>query len=433
MLSALGLSGSKKRWAPAAKLQKDGKMSKKQLMEYLEYSTAQISSAECVEAMCKLAKDNPDEQKKYVELCNDWQCQLIENRGFTEDFGRVSLDEWKNTAGTAGAPKVDPKVVEAFETFERALQFTCTSAIQLRHVRHTLQLDMDTGEDTGEAVMTRRTPKAEKLQTVGPVQRQKMIRFCEMARDLVLSFESRELIGNVMRDYSTWKQEKLVDLINKIILRWQFELWESAAIAVDMRLGMVELQRSIPHSGEEDFINAQRNMFLACQALTQWFAAPKPHKDSVPRAEGRKYEPFSLATEGFKEERAGALFKEGVMKADHFLKILKTVVETIGTEEHGQKIEEVAFASDPADLRAPERLAFELYEACGVEHRYALMLLVYYQVKEEVEQLTKDMGEAQKGIKTRMMIGLRKLQEAKKAGYANDKAAPLITDGAPTA
>lgn len=424
MLSALGLGGAKKRWTPAAKLQKDGKMSKKAIIEYLEYGAIQIASAESVETIARVpVAENETNDSKYVDVFNDWQCQLMENRGYEINFARMSLDEWKNSAGNPENPKKDQKVIEAFDGFQQAIQVTLSTGVQFGHIRRSLQLGND-GKDEGEALMPRRAAKAtEKLQTVGPVQRQKMIKFTSLARDVVLSFETRVQLGQLMNDYSTWKTDKLHDLLNKVILNWQYEVWESPELCIDHRLGSVELSRSMPRQGDSDLLDGQQNMFLACQALSTWFMMI-PKKDALPQTEGRKYEPWSLADDAFKKAQDGVLFREGLMEPKQFEKTLQTVVDTLASEGHAKVLDEVAFGSGTADLRATERLMHELWEAVGVEHRYAGMLMMCGGKSEEVQKLMEAMNKAQGELKKVIMAGLRKIQEAKKAASES----PVIQD-----
>lgn len=417
MLSALGLGGNKKRWQPAAKLQKDGKVSKKAMVEYLEYAASQIASIESVETVVqtKLAKKD---EAAFVEIFNAWQMQLMEHKGYDNQFMRMSIDEWQTTAGTPGKPKSDTTVIEAFEKFENAIQVTMTVGTQQADIRESLQLrkDGEPEDDNSEALMPRRIPRTEgKLQTTGPVSRRKLITFCELARDLVLTLESRELLAKVLEDYSTWKQDKLGELCSKIVLRWQYELWESSNLAIDARLGLTELMRATPKPGEEEFLGAQQNMFLACQALTTWYTL-KPHKDSLPRAEGRRYEAWSLADEAFKEERGGVLFNEGLLEnAAQLLKCLEPVATTLGSDEFLQNVLDEAFAREPADLRADQRLMFELFEACGLEYRYASLLVMIYSADEGVQKYSEETVKAQKALKAKMAVGLRDRLKKKEA------------------
>jgi hypothetical protein len=416
MLSALGIGGKKKRWTPAAKLQKDGKVSKKAVLEYLEFGAQQLASAESIEEICRLRNRLKDESEcdKIGELINDWQCQLIEHRGWEVMFGRTSIGEWQQVAGTPGHAKSDPTVCEAFHHFQMACQMTMECGMQLCRIRGLLQLG-DDGKVDSESLMPRRTPATDqKLQTVGPIQKSKIIKFCELARDLVMASETREQLGKLLVDYATWKQEKQIELMNVVILNWQHELWDSAELCVDRRLGMIDLMRCVPQKGQDDLIHAQKEMLMACQALSLW-VSPRPHKDSLPRAEGRRYEPMSLVDEASKEDMNGVICNGGVMAPEKFIKVLRKLLEVLESEDHGKAVEEAAFASEPADLRAAERLCFELNEAVGVEHRYFAMLLVYHGANEEVLEIAGKIAEAHKKVKAGLMLGLRRLQEEKKS------------------
>jgi len=288
-------------------------------------------------------------------------------------------------------------------------------------VRLKLALRSD-GEDEHEgdtgALLPRRFPKKEgKMQVAAPVVRAKLEEVLVDTRSMVLSLRTREMLQEVLTDYSTWKQNALSELCAAVVIRWQGEVFEQHGI--DRRLGILEL--AVPRTESPDVLKAQQGLMQACAGLTLWYSMrPKPAGLPSATGEGRRVEPWSRV-EGAADTDERQLLQEGEPDPALVVNCLRGIRDEYQKDAFGDEVEEAAAAGD---LMSGERWTRELYEAYGIHHDFGALAANAIAVNEEVEALNKELAETmQSKISSRVKAGLKRAVEAKKKAAAEKAAA----------
>eukprot|EP00403_Amphidinium_massartii_P029021 CAMPEP_0178404130 /NCGR_PEP_ID=MMETSP0689_2-20121128/17722_1 /TAXON_ID=160604 /ORGANISM="Amphidinium massartii, Strain CS-259" /LENGTH=429 /DNA_ID=CAMNT_0020025099 /DNA_START=80 /DNA_END=1369 /DNA_ORIENTATION=- len=405
MLGGL-LGGSKKRWAPAKKMQKEGKAPKKVIIQYLETAAKELSTAETVEQLTrlKLEKKEPEHTKTQMDT---WQKELMEHCGMEAEWGRTQVQYWLDQAGPLDKAGNDQTINRPRSQFEQSVRAAVAAADQEAMVRERLALRKD-GEDEpesgGDALLPRRYPKqAGKLQTVGPISRTKMLTWLQEATDVVLSLETRQTLRDILKDYSSWKQEEKAKLCTCIAVRWQAEIWEK--MGIDRRLGQAEGFRP-PDMGDEEAVKIRRGHSEACKGLTLWYTV-KLNPGAMPKSEGRRIEAWSLLEGG--QPEGAALQEDGKVDVAIMEKCVRKLIDCMGGE-WGDAVEDSATTGD---LFCVERWTREIYEGFGIQHEFGVLMSAAMSYLPELVQLNEAIAEATKKLKARTAMGLRKQQEAK--------------------
>lgn len=430
MLAALGL-GKTRQWQPAKKLQKDGKVAKKQIIEYLETGERALSGAWSVEQLTRARIDGKQDNIK--NLINEYQCWLIEHCGMEVMFGRQQLQHWIENCGTPDKPGEDPRMVKLVKMFENAINAAVMASENEAMMRKTLGLRRD-GEDEQEedddqgdgtkALMPRRFAKSQdKMKTEGPVSRSTVLEWFKECKNMVLSKDTRDLLREKLKEYSTWKPDDRKRLCQACVLRWQSEKWEE--MGVDRRLGLAEQFKPPDMVNEQELMVIQKQFFEACRGLTQWYSMPM-QAGQKPKAEGRQIEPWCFR-EG--HEKSEPLQEDGPVDPALMAECLTKTIEMMGSDEFGDQIENAAAEEDM--MRAKNlmgRFTNEIYEGFGLEHEFGMIMSIALSSYPEVSELSSKMKDSVKKLSTRIVAGARKAQAKKDGG--NDGGA-IATVAAP--
>lgn len=439
MLSSLGLGGGPtKRWAPPAKLQSSGKLTVGKFMTYLDRSEHEFTSAESLEVLVQIAlKEKGDDA--YVaaagQVLNTWQCELMEHvLGIESGYCRGQVQELMQSRLAPNAPNRDVALERATQRFQNAMIAVRDCAKTEANMRPLLGLRHD-GEPEREgetdALVPTRFSVDDKItpQSKGPVERSLMTTCFNAAREMVLSKETRELLRVVLKDYASWKPEKRNELCSSIVIRWQSELVRN--LGLDHRLWFTTCARAtdfLPDEGKgkvdkegKACVQAHKVYVSATLALTAWYNHP-PRPQSVPKADGRRAEPWSLADASSQEGRP-SLQDEGKVDAAAFARHIAVVAKHLGSEENGAELEKLVQSGEMIAAKfAIDRWTRELLEACGYQHEFAYLMVVAMQHEPEVMEAHQELLNTTKGLNMRIATGLRKAKEAKDAMEAIDKA-----------
>lgn len=425
---ALKLGSGKRRWVPAKNLRRGGEVEKDEVMSYLEKVAREFKTPESVELLCAAAPRGSGDEKggnAVAMLISVWQLELMEAFGWEQDFGRNVLCLWSQER-TEGDLELQSKFVGVQEAAEGIVR-TAAQEAQMRRVLHLGTYDPTTPE-AADCIVPRRTPLREgaSLDSLGPVPRDLVLKYCKDAVQLLLSNDTRVGIAELVSTYTTWGSEQRQTLLQCALTKWQLDVWED--LGVDRRLGNIEVHTLEGRFTNDTEIGTAWARLVAVHSMVEIWAFAQPPKLRRPKPAGseeRRIMPHAeLAAAGLAAPPGGAeapLLEEGRVPMPAMLAYLRRLAE-LSDGEWSQAVYERAAAGD---VFATERWRNELLEGFGMQFEYGGLLVQLIGTGIDVweggsEAMEQEMLEARKGIeesaprlKAQVEAGLRSRAAAK--------------------